>query len=141
MIIENILIRPYRKSDYPDVKQNLIEGKMFYKTIYSKERMGDKINLDPDSILVAEVNKTVVGNIYIVTDWGPLIFGLAVRKSERNKGIGRLLVEEAIKLLKFRGFKDVNLLVRENRTMLHAMYEKWGFQKSNLYRWMYKDFK
>lgn len=141
MPTKSINIRPYKPSDYPDVKQNLVEGKMFYETIYSEERVRDKIKRDPESILVAELNGKVFGNIYIVTDWGPLLFGLAVRKSHRNQGIGKRLVEEAIKILKSKGFTDVNLLVRENRKRLHSMYEKWGFQKSNIYRWMYKDLK
>ena len=103
MLRDKITIRRYKLPDYPGVKQNLIEGKMFYETIYSEAKMRTKIGNDPESILVAEVNGEVVGNVYIVSDWGPLLFGLAVRKSCRNRGIGKRLVEEATKILKSKG--------------------------------------
>ncbi len=134
-----VIIRPYKPSDYLDVKRNLREGNMFYPDIYAEDKMRSKIKNDPESILVAEVDGKVVGNIYLVTDWGPLLFGLAVRKSHRNKGVGKKLTQTAAKTIRARGYKEINLLVRQNKLDLQDMYKRWGFKKSNVYRWMYRE--
>lgn len=141
MKLENVVIRPYQLTDYNSVKQNLIEAEMYYEEIYSEKRLQAKIKRDSKSILVAEIEGKVVGNIFFDIDWFPLIFGLAVRSDYRNKGIGRKLVETIVIEAKNKGYKSIDLLVRENRTELQNTYAHWGFVKGNVYRWMSREIK
>ncbi len=137
----DIKIRPYILLDYPSVKQNLIEGNLFYENMDAEERLAEKIQRSPDSILVAVLDGRVVGNVLIIEDgWGPFLFRLAVSQSFREKGIGTKLLEEAENKLKDKGYKEVHILVGENESELQEYYAKRGYKEGNLYRWMYKEF-
>ena len=141
MALENVIIRPYRHTDYHNVKQILTEADMYYEEMYSEERLNEKIKRDIKSILIAEIEGKVVGNIFFDIDWFPIIFGLAVKSEYRNKGIGKKLVDAIIAEGKTKGFKSMELLVRENRIKLQNTYEHWGFIKGNVYRWMTREIK
>jgi|SRR3989344_851156 len=137
----NVTIRSYTPSDYPSVKQNLIEGNLFYEEMDGEKRLEEKILRNPDSILVAELEGVVVGNVYMVEDgWGPFIYRLAVKKSQRGKGIDSRLMEEAEKRLKEKGYREVHLNVDESDSELKEYYAKRGYKEGNLYRWMSKEF-
>ena len=141
MALENVIIRPYRHTDYHNVKQILTEADMYYEEMYSEERLNEKIKRDIKSILIAEIEGKVVGNIFFDIDWFPIIFGLAVKSEYRNKGIGKKLVDAIIAEGKTKGFKSMDLLVRESRINLQNTYENWGFVKGNVYRWMTREIK
>ncbi|OGH21610.1 MAG: hypothetical protein A2629_01760 [Candidatus Levybacteria bacterium RIFCSPHIGHO2_01_FULL_41_15] len=137
----NIEIRSYVPSDYPSVKKNLTEGGIYDENMDAEERLTEKIQRNPDSILVAVLDGQVVGNVLIMEDgWGPLLFRLAVGQSFREKGIGTKLLEEAENKLKDKGYKEVHILIGENESELQEYYAKRGYKEGNLYRWMYKEF-
>lgn len=76
---QNIIIRNYRDSDYENVKFNLQEGALFDPIKDTKENLKIKNKRNPGSIIVATINKKVVGNIFIVEDgWVAYLFRLAV---------------------------------------------------------------
>ena len=141
MALENIIIRVYQLKDYDQVKQNLMEVEMYDEDIYSEKRIKEKIEKDNKSIFIAEVDGKVIGNIFINLDWAVIIFGLCVKKDFRNQGIGKKLVDAAVAEVKNKGYKSINLLVRENRTELQNTYERWGFIKDDIYRWMRREIK
>ncbi|MFA5966969.1 MAG: GNAT family N-acetyltransferase [Patescibacteria group bacterium] len=135
-------IRRYISTDYSDIKQNLIEGDLFYEELDNENRLNQKIQKDPNSILVADVDNKAVGNVFIMEDgWMALIFHLAVRKDYQHKGIGTELLKAAEAYLKDKGFEEVQIVVREANPELLGYYEKLGYQKGGSFRWMTKELK
>ena len=135
-------IRSYLPTDYSDLKQNLIEGDLFYEELDNEDRISQKIQKDPNSLLVAEIDNKAVGNVFIVEDgWIALIFHLAVRKDYRHKGVGTELLKATELYLKDKGFEEAQLVIRETDLKLLDYYEKLGYQGGGSFRWMTKELK
>ena len=136
-----IEIRSYKDEDYEEVKINLEDGGLFDESLDTKEVLKSKIKSNPDSILVAVVDKQIVGSVYLIQDlWSSFIFTLAVRKEFRERGIGSKLMEESERILKEKGIKDVALFVREGHKELIDYYQKRGYAPmSTLHHGMYKE--
>lgn len=123
-----IKIRSYVDSDYPQVKKNLTDGGLFLKNWDTRKNLARKILLNPNSILVATIDKQVLGNIYIVEDgWSAKIARLCVQEEQRNRGIGSMLLTEAEKILKEKGKKEIALYVDEDNLNLKNFYKKRGY--------------
>lgn len=137
---QNIIIRPYKPNDYRTVKKNLEEGGLFYAGMDSEDRFKEKIRRNPDSILVAEVDGKIIGNVLFIEDgWAAFGFRLAVSKKYRRWGIGTKLMAAVENILRKRGYPEVHILVNESEIGLKQYYSKIGYKEGNLYRWMYKD--
>lgn len=104
----------------------------------------------PESFLVAKKD-VVVGYVMCRVEYGLSflrrlsltrkghIVSIAVRKGDRKKGLGRALMEEAIKGLKGRGCKEVYLEVRVSNEPAVSLYEKLGFNKESVLEGYYRD--
>lgn len=137
---QNIFIRPYKPNDYRTVKRNLEDGGLFYAGMDSEDRFKEKIRRNPDSILVAEVDGKIVGNVLFVEDgWAAFGFRLAVNKKYRRRGIGTKLMAAVENILRNKGYSEIHILVDESEAGLKRYYSKTGYKEGNLYRWMYKD--
>lgn len=135
-----MIIRPYLPTDYPDIKQNLIEGDLFYEELDNENRVNQKIQNNPNSILIAELDGKAVGNVFIMDDgWMALIFHLAVRKDYQHKGIGTELLKASESYLKDTGYEEVQIVIREVNPELLDYYEKLGYQGDGSFRWMTKE--
>lgn len=134
-----VTIRAYDDCDYESVRRNLIEGKLYEQVWDSRENLATKINRDPDSILVAEVDGQVVGSVYIMADgWSAFIYRLVVGMSARQHGIGTRLMEAAEEQLRSKGVPEVALFVNADNTELQRWYEKRGYGGTHLFRCMWK---
>lgn len=131
------IIRPYSLKDYPQVRKNLEEGKLFYELMDSEEKFRRAVTISPGCIIVAELRGEVVGSVIVQDLYGPVFFRLAVRSEHRGKGIGKLLNEAAKKRTKDLGYSQAHILVEEEKTELRKMYQRWGYKEDGLYRWMY----
>lgn len=92
------------------------------------------------AFLVAEVNGLIVGYIMCRVEWGwgftknkllrkGHVISIAVRKEFRRKGIGKALMEKAMKALKEEyGAEEVYLEVRVSNKPAINLYEKLGFK-------------
>lgn len=137
---QNIIIRPYKPIDYKIVKRNLEEGGLFYTGMDSEDRFKEKIRRNPDSILVAEVDGKIVGNVLFVEDgWAAFGFRLAVNKKYRRRGIGTKLMAAVENISRKRGYSEIHILVNESEVGLKQYYSRIGYKEGNLYRWMYKN--
>lgn len=135
----HINIRNYKDKDYESVKRNLEEGSLFEPHWDSRETLQRMIAQDPESILVAEKDGEVVGNVYIIRFWEAHIFRLAVKKNHRNQGIGTLLLKAAEEKMKERGIEEYELYFEADNKELEAFYRERGFQGSEKrYRCMWK---
>ncbi len=67
------------------------------------------------------------------------IMNLAVREESRRKGIGLMLVEEAVKYSKTQGIESMTLEVRVSNNKALALYKKAGFKSSGIRPDYYPD--
>lgn len=56
------------------------------------------------------------------------LYGVAVSPHQRRRGIGTMLINEAIEALKKRGCKKINLQIRAGNTPVIGFYESLGFK-------------
>lgn len=137
----DVSVRPYQPDDYTSVKRNLEEGGIFYDDMDSAERLEQKIKRNPGSVIVAERNGEVVGNVFLIEDgWAAFVFRLAVSKEHRKQGIGSGLMKAVEDEARKRGYSELHILVGEEEKDLQDYYEALGYGKGNLYRWMYREF-
>jgi len=132
-------IRCYQTTDYLAVRRILEAGELFWDVSDSRERLRRKIQDDPDSILVAVEDERVVGAQFIMTDFMPFLFRLAVHPEYKRRGIGGALMQRAEELLRKRGHNHVNILVEANDVELQESYERRGYEKGRTYTWMVKE--
>jgi ribosomal protein S18 acetylase RimI-like enzyme len=98
------------------------------------EEIQKKLLRDPDLFLVAEASNEIVGTILGGFDGRRgMIYHLAVRTSERNQGIGTLLLKEVEQRLQARGCKKCYLLVTvDNPDAIHFYEQKnWREMKND----------
>lgn len=60
--------------------------------------------------------------------------GIGVLASYRGKGIGKALIEEALKKAKLKGLTRIELTVRENNKLAISLYEKFGFVAEGIHK-------
>lgn len=93
----------------------------------------------PDDLcLVANINDKIVGAVWTrilageIKGFGNIDestpeFAISLYKEYRNKGIGTKLMQEMLKLLKSRGYKQTSLAVQKDNYAVN-MYKKVGFE-------------
>ncbi len=133
-------IRHYRPSDYPYVKEILEQGGLFWEISDSDEQLKRKIENDPGSIIVAEEDGKVVGTNFMVFDFLPFMFRVAVHQDHRGSGVFGQLMDRGEQMIKERGYHHVTVLVNTNHPEVQELYQKRGYAKGNTYVWMTKEF-
>jgi len=105
----------------------------------------------PEAFLVAEINRKLVGYIMCKIEYGFSNFkklgfvkkghvvSVAVLEEHRKKGIGRVLVEEAIAGVKIKRTDELYLEVRCSNNEAVRLYEKIGFTIKQRLRAYYRD--
>jgi ribosomal protein S18 acetylase RimI-like enzyme len=127
-----VIVRPYVDADYEQVKLNLEEADIFDSGMDTREILKEKVKQNPGSILVAQIDNNVVGNVYIIDDaWFSGIFRLAVRKEHRGGDVGRILMQKAEQYLKDKGHSEVMIFVNDKYDRLINWYKKQGYQHTD----------
>jgi putative acetyltransferase len=106
-------------------------------TVYTDPTTDDLFSLfnRPDSIYyIAEENQQILGGcgIYPTKDLPPghvELVKLYLREDAKGKGLGRLLMEEAINWARSRGHSHVYLETLNELATAVGLYEKLGFEK------------
>lgn len=132
-------IRKAKISDLEAIKE--IEDESFINP-FTKEDLLYEISQNPVSnFLVLEKDGLVVGFLdYWVTFDSATIDQIAVKKSERNQGFAKILLEKSINDLKELG--DVSfftLEVRASNEPAINLYKSFGFQKVTIKEKYYDD--
>lgn len=125
-------IRNYQDNDSPKLEQLLKDTGLYYKSLDKKNIFKKKIEHDPDSIIIAEYNKKIVGTVFVIYDpWNSCIYHLGVHPDYRNKGIGNKLMDEAEKRLKAKGIEKITLFVDEENHKAIEFYKKRSWKICN----------
>ena len=134
-----IIIKFYEDSLYEEVIKILQEGNLYDETWEARENLKRKIERDPQSILVAVDNNTIIGCVFIVEDgWNGFIWRLCVKESHRKKGVGLLLMQKAEEIIKQRGIKESSIFVDPKNETLQEWYKKQNYIKASNWTFMYK---
>jgi RimJ/RimL family protein N-acetyltransferase len=92
---------------------------------------------------VAEIDKKIAGNIKIVRLHGKSKhvgeLGIFVKREYRDKGIGGLMMRQALKYARKEGMKIVKLSSFANNDRAIHLYKKLGFKKAGLLKNTLKD--
>lgn len=95
-----------RESKLEDVKEIIAlwkETNLYFDPFDREKRLVEKIEKEPELLLVAEEEGEVIGAVIGNYGWRVSIDHLAVDKKYRKKGIGKQLLEEIKKRLKIKG--------------------------------------
>lgn len=139
-----IKIRNYHNSDYSQVLTLIKEGDLFDSVWDTEENFSGMSDRDPESMIVAEIDGQIVGNIFLVPYGSKVtfLFRLAVKKSHQRQGIATQLLEKAREHLLTRGYTEVGLLVDSGDEELQKYYERRGFKRSKkAYYYMFQEVK
>ena len=94
----------------------------------SKESITEELKRGCASILIAEQNNIIIGTVFATHDgrkgW---INRLAVIPEFRKKGIGRLLIEKAEKILNDKGIGIIACLIEDYNTASLKTFKKLGY--------------
>ena len=132
-------IRKAKISDLEAIKE--IEDESFINP-FTKEDLLYEISQNPVSnFLVLEKDGLVVGFLdYWVTFDSATIDQIAVKKSERNQGFAKILLEKSINNLKELGeVSFFTLEVRASNEPAINLYKSFGFQKVTIKEKYYDD--
>ena len=98
----------------------------------SIEGISKYLERNPNTCFVAREDGKLIGVILSGNDGRRgFIYHTAVALSERNNGIGKRLVEEAVFALRREGINKVALVVFENNKTGNGFWEKLGFSERN----------
>ncbi len=136
--IYKVKIREFEEKDLNDVYEIELES---FPNPYGKNLLLYYHKESPDTFLVAEFLKRVVGYVIAVVEYGDVghILSIAVKKEFRRRGIGSLLLEEILKRLKRKNCKSVYLEVRVSNIPAISLYKKYGFICKGIIRKYYLD--
>lgn len=140
--MDDAIIRLAKKSDYQTIKGLVKE---LYETLDVKDGMDDELTqhkyediLDEDKInvLVAEVNGVVVGYLTLnfnkaLLDLGAtaIIDELIVSEPYRGKGIGKKLIDTAVKKCKYMGCSEIGVGTEFGNSYARKFYKACGFEE------------
>ena len=113
-------IRKFKPEDINSILE--IEKQAFPKTVFSKVRLLNYAARFPDTFIVAQSGKDIVG--YIIFDGTGHIHSTVVKKSCRRKGVGKMLFMHALRCAK----KGLRLEVRSENSVAIEFYKKLGMK-------------
>ncbi len=139
----DILVRPAEIRDAPALNKiyaDTIAERKYLPELFVSLSLDEwrewlaKVNQNREVILVAEVDKQVVGHVSLQpeewqTSQHVCILGIIVKKGFRNIGIGKALILAAIDAALIVGYKKITLSVFANNSRAIALYKKIGFEQ------------
>ncbi len=133
-----VVIRQARLFDLPEIMN--IE-RLSFKETYPRGVFILFLENNPDTFLVAEYNRKVVGYVmaYLKPDLEGHVMSIAVHPNYRGNGIGSTLMSEVIGRLFRLGAKYVGLEVRVSNERAIKLYERFGFIKAKRIMAYYSD--
>lgn len=130
---QDIKIRPFRVEDEEDVIDLWHRCGLVVPHNDPATDIALKMAFQPDLFLVGEKEGRVVATVMAGYEghrgW---INYLAVSPDCQERGLGRLIMEEAEKALRQRGCPKINLQVRATNKKVIAFYEALGFSDDNV---------
>ena len=136
--MEGITIREMSRSDLPAVLEIAAQS---FSTPWNSSSFEYEIKNSDAILKIAELNGIIIGYVCIrffldITH----LMDLAVLKGDRQKGIGAMLLNNALKEIKEARpeTEHITLEVRESNTAARKLYERFGFRETGRRKDYYK---
>jgi ribosomal protein S18 acetylase RimI-like enzyme len=125
-------LRPFNSSDVAGVISLWLQCNLIRPANNPEKDIQRKLRVDPELFLVGVWNDQVIATVMIGYEGhrGWLNY-VAVAPSHRRKGFGRILIEEAERLLAERNCPKVNLQVLPNNAGAIEFYRRLGYVIDN----------
>lgn len=128
-----------RKAEEKDLNQIYVIEVLSFKNPYPKYLFNAFLNNPFILFLVCLINEKIIGYIVASKNNSGHIISLAVHPKFRRKGVGSILLEEALKSMKNEGISLVKLEVNENNNSAINFYKKHGFKILRKIKEYYED--
>ncbi len=123
-----LLIRPFRPADESAVIALWQHCDLVRPWNNPQRDIRRKLDVQPELFFVAEMGSALVGTVMCGYEghrgW---VNYLAVSPAQRNRGLGRRLMQAAESALQARGCPKLNLQVRETNEAVLAFYNRLGY--------------
>ena len=119
-----------------------LENICFKEETFQRRQLRYLLNKARSVVLEAEIEGRIIGSILILLRTNirnARIYSLNVHPEYRRKGIGSLLMDEAMQLLKKKGFRKITLEVGINNHIAQNLYFSKGFIEDKILRNYYKN--
>ena len=124
------LVRDARVEELPTLINLLKITDLFWEIGDCVETLSKKLEFDPSSILVLELEGNIIGMVTTTYDpWASFIWHLAIEPEYQGQGLGHLLADEAEKRLREHGTTSVNGYVLPNNKNSLSFLKKRGFKE------------
>lgn len=134
--MQNILIRPMRQEDVPQVAE--LENKIFSRP-WSAESFEKALTYPEQILLVAEGTAILGYSILFAAADQADVSNIAVDPDHRGQKIGDALMKEMLNQAANRGVKEVFLEVRVSNAPAIGLYQKYGFERIGVRKGYYED--
>ncbi|MCL2048930.1 MAG: ribosomal protein S18-alanine N-acetyltransferase [Defluviitaleaceae bacterium] len=107
---------------------------------WTKTSIAYEISQDMCICFVAIQGERVIGHVYMrhIMDEGEII-NIAVRQTERSKGVAGFLLKALLKAAKECNIKSITLEVRESNFPAISLYKKFGFTNQGIRKEYYSQ--
>lgn len=117
-------------ADYEQIKEQLM---IEFDDFWTPNMLKSELLSENRKYIVAKIEKEIIGFAGVMFSPPELeIMNIVTKKTERNKGIGMLLLEKIIKIAKENRIEEIMLEVNEKNVPAIHLYEKAGFQRIGL---------
>lgn len=123
--IENMTLEDYEK-----IKDNL---QKYFDDFWTHTILKSELENEMSKYIVAKENDNIVGFAGIIVLPDDIeITNIVTKKSERKKGIGKLLLEKIIEMSRETKKEFISLEVNEKNEIAINLYKKFNFEKVGL---------
>lgn len=140
-MIYNYIVKALNKCTFA-VKEDALSIAQLEKECFSDSWSENavSIQIDRQQIIVYKNGNKVIGYCIFMTaaDEGEIL-RIAVIPDARKGGIGRKLLDSAVKIMKSRGASEIFLEVRASNKDAISLYEKYGFIKTGVRKNYYEN--
>lgn len=113
--------------DFEAIKENL---QIDFDEFWTASILKSELKNENSKYIVAKENSEIVGFAgIIITPIDVEITNIVTKKSNRKKGIGKLLLDKLIEMAKQTEFETISLEVNEKNKVAIYLYENSGFEK------------
>lgn len=128
--MEKIEIFDMTLADFVEIEDVLIEE---FDDFWSPSMLKSELVGDNKKYIVAKIGEKITGFAGILIMEPELeIMNIVVRKSERKKGVGTVLLQKIIDIARQGNFQNIFLEVNEKNLGAIKLYEKAGFERIGL---------
>ena len=120
----------YRDAVIDDIPGMVRLWREYWREQPYESNLRSKIELDADSVYVAEVDRQIVGTIIGGFDgWRGWMYRLAVMSNHQNRGIATHLIKEMQRRLKSRGAKSISGMISPSNEKMYHILRKMGYSE------------